>query len=255
MSNIYDALSKKKEQDKGEPGAAAALTPLIPSRSGVPQFPNLLHPSRDRELESLRRRILMDLGSNQVPILVFTGAVPGEGATTLALHFARELAEGERGLALLVDGDLQRSPHSLSSTLAASKDLPLGFTDVLAGRAELSSAVLGTELPNLHFLPCGQDLAAPMDLVRPDRVEHVLQEMARHYAFVVIDSGAPLEAAEAALLASATSGVVMVVRANRTRREVVQRAVQVLTRSRCRILGVVLNDRRYPIPGFLYRRV
>ena len=79
--------------------------------------------------------------------------------------------------------------------------------------------------------------------------------MTRHYAFVVIDAGASLAAPETALLASSTAGVVLVVRANRTRREVVQRAVDALNRARCRVLGVVLNDRRYPIPGFIYRRI
>ena len=71
------------------------------------------------------------------------------------------------------------------------------------------------------------------------------------FAFNSPDRLAP----ETAIFASSTDGVVLVVRANRTRREVVQKAIDVLNKARCRLLGVVLNDRRYPIPGFIYRRI
>jgi Mrp family chromosome partitioning ATPase len=153
-----------------------------------------------------------------------------------------------------VDGDLARAPEALSSVLQAAGATP-GLSDLLAGAAELPHLVLATEQPNLHFLPCGRNDLPNLELVRSERVADALREMTRHYAFVVIDAGASLAAPETALLASPAAGVVLVVRANRTRREVVQRAVEALNRARCRLLGVVLNDRRYPIPGFIYRRI
>ena len=82
-----------------------------------------------------------------------------------------------------------------------------------------------------------------------------MRELAKHYSFVLIDAAPPLDAPETGPLGAGTDGVVLVVRASRLRREVVQRAVQHLTKARCRVLGVILNDRRYPIPDFLYRRI
>ena len=79
--------------------------------------------------------------------------------------------------------------------------------------------------------------------------------MGKHYSFIVFDSAPSLAASETGPLAAGTDGVVLVVRANRVRREIVQKAVHLLTKARCRVLGVVLNDRRYPIPVFLYRRI
>ena len=153
-----------------------------------------------------------------------------------------------------MDGDLARSLGALSGVLHAVDTTP-GLSDLLAGTDELPRLVLGTEQSNLHFLPHGRADLPNLELVRSNRVEDALREMTRHYAFVVIDAGAALSAPETALLASLTTGVVLVVRAGRTRREVVQRAVEALNRARCRVLGVVLNDRRYPIPGFVYRRI
>jgi len=253
MSNIYDALSKHKQEKAGPRPSRPAPPPAASSESApLPQIEDII---RGREVEALRQRILLEVGPDTTPILVFTGSVTGEGSSTLALHFAREVSEAEDRSVLLVDGDLSGSPHSLTGVLQGGAGDGAGLTDLLADSADVATAVLQTEQPKLHFLPRGREAGAPLDLIKPDRVRRVLGDLARNYSFVVIDAGASLEAPEAALLAAATDGVVLVVRANRTRREVIQKTVRVLHRANCRLLGVVLNDRRYPIPGFLYRRV
>jgi Mrp family chromosome partitioning ATPase len=249
MSNIYDALNKEKPGGGPRPDASKPIVPGV--RQALPPAGG---GASDRQLERIRQRIVLELGPDRPSVVVFTGAVPGEGTSTLALRFARELALADPRPVLLVDGDLARGREALSGVLQAAEAAP-GLSDLLAGTGELSRLVLGTEQPNLHFLPCGGNDLPNLELVRSDRVSDALREMTRHYAFVVVDAGASLAAPEAALLASPTAGVVLVVRANRTRREVVQRAVEALNRARCRVLGVVLNDRRYPIPGFLYRRI
>jgi Mrp family chromosome partitioning ATPase len=249
VSNIYDALNREKQ---GGPPRSAASEPSTPGARRV--LPPAGGRISDRHIERIRQRIVLDLGTDRPPVVVFAGAVPGEGTSTLALRFARELSLADPRPVLLVDGDLARGPGTLSGVLQAA-DTMAGLSDLLAGTGELPRLVLGTEQPNLYFLPCGCADLPNLDLVRSDRVENVLREMTRHYAFAVIDAGALLAAPETALLASPTAGVVLVVRAGRTRREVVQRAVDALNRARCRVLGVVLNDRRYPIPGFIYRRI
>ncbi len=249
MSNIYDALNK------GKPGDGPGAAPPAPIDPGARRtLPATGRRGPIRQLERIRQRIVLELGSDRPPVVVFTGAVPGEGASTLALHFARETATADPRPVLLVDGDLVRGPRTLTGVLQTSDATP-GLSDLLAGSGELPRLVIGTEQPNLHFLPCGRNDIPNLELVRSDRVSDALREMTRHYAFVVIDAGASLAAPEAALLASLTTGVVLVVRASRTRREVVIRATEALNRARCRILGVVLNERRYPIPGFVYRRI
>jgi capsular exopolysaccharide synthesis family protein len=251
MSNIYDALNKSRQQT---PGGNAAAAPSAGAGSNGRPLPGLMDPARDSELEALRQRIMMEIGPDRAPVLVFTGAVPGEGATTLAVHFARELAESEQRPVLLVDADLQGSPSSLTGALQQSAGAP-GLSELLAEERDPSPLILSTEQPHLHFLPCGGNVASPGDLVRADRVHRLMHELSKRYSCVVIDAGASLMAPETVLLASATDGVILVVRANRTRREVIQKAVHILHKARCRMIGVVLNDRRYPIPDFLYRRI
>jgi Mrp family chromosome partitioning ATPase len=252
MSNIYEALRRGKETAAAPKAPAPPPSQLEPV--GAWTVPGKNGSRVDESLELIRQRVLLEVGADRTPAIVFTGAVPGEGTSTLALRFARELALTDSRPVLLIDGDLSRGRGSLSGVLNVEEDTQ-GLSEMLGGLGELARLVLGTEQPNLHFLPCGQDRHPPLELVQPDRVGRFLKELTRHYAFVVIEAGASLLAPETAIFASSTDGVVRVVRANRTRREVVQKAIDVLHKARCRLLGVVLNDRRYPIPGFIYRRI
>jgi Mrp family chromosome partitioning ATPase len=256
MSNIFDALNKR-QPEKAASHTAEPLVPLEPRGGSGAPLPAPGDTARDLDMERLRQRVLLELGTGAPGAsIVFTGSVEGEGSTTLALLFARELALSEGRPVLLVDADIEGYPRTLTGTMRDDGGpLGAGFTDLLLGRAQLTDCLLGTELPNLHFLPRGTELGAALDLVQTKRARSVIEEIQRHYAFVVLD-GAPLvDSPESVLLAAATDGVVLVVRANRTRREIVQRGLRLLHQSNCHVLGAVLNERCYPIPSFLYRRL
>lgn len=255
MSNIYDALEKSKGKGAAPAPPAEPMAPLLPRASGAPGIPITGHAERDAELESLRQRILLEVEAGRSVAVTFAGAVPGEGASTLALLFARDLAEAEGRPVLLVDADISGQSRSLTGVLKSDEVEGAGFGELLEGTAILEDVVRATEQANLHFLPRGITSGAPMELLAAERMRRFLNEAGKHYAFVVLDAAPVLHSPETGLLASGTEGVVLVVRANRTRREIVQRAVRLLNQARCRTFGVVLNDRRYPIPAFIYRRL
>jgi Mrp family chromosome partitioning ATPase len=50
-------------------------------------------------------------------------------------------------------------------------------------------------------------------------------------------------------------GVVLVVHCGRTKRETVERSIKQVQQFRGKVLGVVLNRKRYYIPDFIYRRL
>jgi Mrp family chromosome partitioning ATPase len=60
---------------------------------------------------------------------------------------------------------------------------------------------------------------------------------------------------DAITLAARTDGVVLVLEAEKTRREVVQKVCERLEESGIRILGTVLNKRRMYIPDWAYNRL
>ncbi len=254
MSNIFDALNKRDKERPPKKPRNENLKPLEPAGAPTPLSP-AGETDRDLDMERLRQRVLLELGPVSTASILFAGSVEGEGSTTLSLLFAREVAHSEQRPVLLIDGDIEGYPRTLTGAMKSEGPSHKGFTDLLVGNAKLSECLLGTELSNLHFMPRGSDYGSAMDVIKGTRVQDLIDEAVQHYAYVVLDGPPLLDSPETTRLASATDGVVVVVRAHRTRREVVQRGLRGLQQANCRVLGAVLNERRYPIPSFLYRRL
>ena len=253
MSNIFDALGKRREEESRPPGG------------GPPPFEPAARVSLDsmgeidfqlaRELEPLRERIDLELPRAGRKIFGVVGAVAGEGATAIAVSLGRSMARASESRVLLIDGDLSRGRESLTRHVAPEDEPIPGLVEILAGRIDLNHGIFETDEPNLHLLPTGIDSVRPMDLVGSERLRQLLDDMGPLYKAVILDCPPILEHPESPVLGSLTAGVALVVRAHRTRREVVQRALTLLQGARCPVMGVILNRRRYPIPEFLYRRL
>jgi polysaccharide biosynthesis transport protein len=93
---------------------------------------------------------------------------------------------------------------------------------------------------NLYILPAGPGSHRAADLIGP-RMSELLDEFAKEYALVVLDSPPLLGFAECLQMASAADGVVIISRAGETKRKIVATVVSTLQRIRANILGVVLN--------------
>ena len=66
----------------------------------------------------------------------------------------------------------------------------------------------------------------------------------------------PLSAyADGLILSRLVDGVVLVLEANGTRREAALRVTDSLRKSKIPVLGAVLNNRTFPIPATLYKRL
>lgn len=277
MSHIYDALQKSmggkgSGEEKERPGAVPGgshddgpqeppAPPAPPRRAPAGDFEPeggvegglLGEPSTDflRELDVLRENTEVLLSRNQRRVISFAAALPGEGATTLAVHFAYLLARVAEKRVLLIDADMARSAPSLSEAVGDCD----GLTELLRGGGPLEKVILRTEQANLHFLPAGRDRVRHVEAVSSGQIRPLFEELGSYYDTVVVDNAAVLEHPEAPLIGATSDGVVLVVRAHYTRREIVQRAVAELNFSRCRILGTVLNARKESLPGFLRERV
>jgi Mrp family chromosome partitioning ATPase len=82
-----------------------------------------------------------------------------------------------------------------------------------------------------------------------------LLDLRKEFAFFLVDAP-PLGAdIMASVLGRVTDGVVLVLEANATRRATALRAKETLEAANVPLLGTVLNNRTFPIPEKLYRRL
>jgi Mrp family chromosome partitioning ATPase len=80
-------------------------------------------------------------------------------------------------------------------------------------------------------------------------------ELRKEFEYVLVDVPPVALDSTSALLAPFTDGVVLVVEANSTRREVARRVKESLESAHVRLLGAVLNNRTFPIPEIIYRNI
>ena len=129
----------------------------------------------------------------------------------------------------------------------------MGLADVLNGSQDLASAVARIGDEKFFLLPSGVTSTTPGALITVTRFSRFLAEARKRYALVLIDAPPIIPFAETPLIAGIADGLVLIIESERTKREIVNRAKMTVLEAGGRVIGVVLNQRRYVIPEFLYR--
>jgi capsular exopolysaccharide synthesis family protein len=190
----------------------------------------------EEAVRTIRNTILLSDFEQRLRSIVMTSATPGEGKTTLAVYLA--VANAARGKkTLLVDGDLRRPSIHARFGLSPRE----GLSNILTGEKAWQDVVIQVkDRPDLYLLPSGPGSHRAADLIGP-RLAELLDEFAKEFDLVIVDSPPLLGFAECLQMANAADGVLIVSRAGETKRKAVASVVSALQRLRCNIIGVVLN--------------
>ncbi|MGB0384299.1 MAG: polysaccharide biosynthesis tyrosine autokinase [Ardenticatenaceae bacterium] len=197
----------------------------------------------------LRTNIRFASVDNPLRTLVVTSARPSEGKSTTAANLAVVMAQ--QGLStILVDADLRKPvQHKIFQKGKGAT----GLTSALINRKEgVGQYLQPTEVENLRILPSGPIPPNPSELLGSQRMRDVLSELEKLADLVVIDSAPVLSVADTSLLASAVSGVLLVVRANSTNFESFGSAVEQLEGAKAHVIGTVMNDVVREGSGYYY---
>lgn len=184
---------------------------------------------------ALRTRLLRLKNTAGLRSVVVTSAVQGEGKTLTTLNLALCCAQLPDLSVLLVDSDLRT--RGLTRILGFPP--APGLTDVLAGQAEPEKAILSTDLPNLFVLGTGSPSVAPPELYARPRWQELIGWCSESFKLILVDSPPILRLSDFELISSACDGVLVVVRALRTKREWLQKAASQVEAKK--LLGVVYN--------------
>jgi Mrp family chromosome partitioning ATPase len=200
---------------------------------------------------TLASRIELVLANEARRTVVVGGVGRGTGATTVAVGLSAALAVTLRAPVLLVDGNL-RGPalHTKFHVERAP-----GLTDIVRDGVVMTSVAHATAVPRLTLLTSGSEVRSPQSFFQLPAFREQLHAWTRDHAYVVFDSAAFGPVADPISLAQAVSGAVMVVEAGRTVREVAAETAEEMRRAGIRVLGAVLNRRRFYVPDWIYRRV
>ena len=250
MSRIFEALRKSEQEVEKHPTSPQPLRkPLdeVPGlqsvaieRVQIPPEGRVIVHTDPRSLGADRFRLLCTrltelTAKAKVKTLLLTSPVPQDGKSTVALNLATALAEHGKRSVLLLEADFPRP--SLSRILGVSPGP--GLAECLQGDSDPIAALRRIEPLGWYFLSAGTAVNNPTELVQSARFSSLVDMFETRFEWIFLDSPPIAPVADILALRAQADGCVLVVRAGRTQREMVEEAVRQLGRHY--VLAVVLN--------------
>ena len=208
-------------------------------------------PKPSPSYQMLKSNIIRPAEEKGIKTLSICSPTPKEGSSTVALNLAASLAKENGRRVVLVDANL-RHP-SLHSNL----NVPVspGFSDVIHEDANLHEAIMQSVIANLSVLTSGSSSPNPMVVLESPKLDNLIGALKREFDWIVFDCAPVNMYPDSAVLAARLDRVVLVVQAENKRAEVAIQAKEHLEGAGAKIMGAVLNRRRYIIPEIIYRRL
>lgn len=222
--------SKAFEQANGE------IVPVAPDlRNFVVNHPMSLFAET---LRSAKIAADLALGRDKSKIIGVTSTLPGEGKSTVAVNFARLLANQKRRV-LLIDADL-RNP-ALTTSLARNAEV--GLVQAVVDKAPWADLLLYEEASGLAMLPAVVRSRVPhtSELLASPEMRSLLREAAEKFEYIVLDLPPLSPLVDTRAIAPYVDGFLCVVEWGRTPRGTVRNKLRTEPSVYKKCLGVVLN--------------
>lgn len=184
---------------------------------------------------TLRTNIQYSSFDKEIKTIVVTSAEAAEGKSTVSGNLALSFAQNEKKV-IIVDCDLRKpSVHKNFKISNLS-----GLSEVLIGKANLDE-VIQNRNENLDILSSGKIPPNPSEMLSSTAMTNLIEKLKEKYDIVILDS-APLQAVtDAQILSTKADGTILVIRAQRTNRDSVIEAKNLLSKVDANILGTVLH--------------
>jgi len=184
---------------------------------------------------TLRTNIQYSSFDKKIKTIVVTSSEPGEGKSTTAGNLALSFAQAEKKT-ILIDCDLRKP--SMHKNFRISN--LVGLSDVIIGKEKAKDAVHEYN-EYLSVLTSGKLPPNPSEMLGSKAMTNLIEVLKQSYDIIVLDS-APLQAVtDAQILSTKADGTILVVRAEKTKKDSVLQAKALLEKVGANILGVVLN--------------
>jgi protein-tyrosine kinase len=220
-------------------------------RNGHQNATNLSVRLAREELLKLVQRIFLLQPSQRRRAVLFASVDPGDASTRLCADAAKTLAQNATGSVCLVDADV----HSTSLPRILGAGNHCGLVDALRNGVAIRSLTQRLSPDNLSFLSFGTVDCNTSTLWIPDELKRRLADLLGEFEYLLINAPSVILDGTAAMWGPLVDGVVLVVEANSTHREVARKAKERLQAANVRLLGAVFNNRTFPIPPAVYSRL
>ena len=203
---------------------------------------------RQEEIK-LVQRLFLTAGSENRRTVLFAGVEHENGCAAVCARAGQTLVVHQSGSVCLIDANLRvPSLHELFGVANRT-----GLASALSEPGPDRHMPVPVSRDNLWLLSSGASTWEPDRLLTRDRLRPHIEALCARFDRVLIAAPPIDTSAETLALSRLVDGVVLIVEAHTTRREAVRNAKTSLDALNVPILGIVLNNRTFPIPEPLYR--
>ena len=185
------------------------------------------------------RHVVEQRHKNQaLSVIAISSPGVGDGKTTTSINLAGALAQGADNAVLLVEADLRRP--SIGSMLGFNGSRTLGLVDAILDPSLTLGSIVQVRAPfNLSVVLAGQVPASPYEVLKSPRLGALLEEARAQYDFIVMDTPPLALVQDCRVVARWVDGVVVVVAAHQTPRNLLEAALDVVDPAK--LVGIVFN--------------
>ncbi|MCA9303749.1 MAG: AAA family ATPase [Phycisphaerales bacterium] len=198
----------------------------------------------------LRTKVGNEMLRNQDRSLLVVGAMPGSGATSVAINFAAACAA--RGQKTLIIDTNHRRPRVHS---AMGLDSNIGLADVLSGEKALAECIQKSGERSPDVLAVGSLPHRIVERLGTDAMTNLLKQASELYEMVIVDTSPAIVSGDASTLANQTDASLLVVRAMVEKRGQVTRLRNELSDGRADFLGVLVNGVKASAGGYMRKNI
>ncbi len=257
MTKIFEALENAGLERYNLQGSKVTSIPLHQTQEYVPHMEvEKIAQSSEIKIEnsasiSLYQNIAMLLPNMTSRVVQFQAAQIGEGTSTLVRELAKAAAFKLNKTVLLLDLN-QKRPNQCSYFNMSSE---LSWKDIPDGSRAVKETCARVKNTSLYVTQLPTNMTPSSIIGELPQIETFIERLKKEFDLILIDSPSAISCAECLMLTPKVDGVVLVVEAEKTRWQTVDKIKTSIQAYEGKILGVVLNKRRYPIPNFIYNRI
>jgi len=138
---------------------------------------------------------------------------------------------------LLIDCDMRRPRMHRVFNVPRER----GLSNILAGTCGIDEAILHTTVPGIDIIPSGPVPPNPSEMLGSQSMLKVIEALRGRYDRVIIDSPPITAVTDSVIISRLVDGVLLVVRAGETHREIIKNGISLLQSASAHILGAILN--------------
>jgi capsular exopolysaccharide synthesis family protein len=198
---------------------------------------------------SLRVNLQYLVAGTEHKTIGITSAASGEGKTFCAINLATVLAlSGKK--TILIDTDLRKP--KVASYLGLKN--MAGLSSYLIRNSKLDDIVQPTKIKNFDVITSGPTPPNPVELVELDEMRELIMRLKLEYDYIIIDTPPISYVAEYMVLKDYMDANIFIIRANYTRKQVIDTINELYENKTLHNLSIVLNDINFSeVYGFDYR--